>query len=295
MSDNTTYQQQLAQEADLWGSESQRMAGVVPPEWRYHRHLRHNVIVHGENVDRLLEQIKPGMMVLELGCASGWLTLAMAQKGANATGRDLSEKSLSLARAYYESIRDRVPGNVQYEAADLNQVVLPPETYDVIVVKGVLHHLVNLEHVIGEIYKALKPGGLLWVDDTNRDEALLSVLAAGAFTFILATRTSYADKFRALLKFGLRTPSRVQASIEAHGLSPFEGAGREHDWLKLIYQKFHVERRANLPAFTGYVSAQWIAPDAIAIPVLKVIRVIDRLLIYLKILRNTSVVLYARK
>jgi hypothetical protein len=120
-------------------------------------------------------------------------------------------------------------------------------------------------------------------------------LLAGAFAFVLATQTSYGDKVRALFKFGLKTPSRVQASIEAHGLSPFEGAGREHDWLQLVYQHFAVERRVNLPAFTGYVSAQWIAPDSVAIPILKVMRAFDRLLIRLKLLRNTGVVLYARK
>jgi len=295
MTDNTIYQQQLAEEAEAWGSESERMAGVVPPEWRYHRSLRHNVIVHGEQIDELLKLIRPGMKALELGCASGWLTLALAQAGADATGMDLSEKSLSVGRAYYESIRPTVSGTVTYAPVDMNHLQLPAETYDVIVVKGVLHHLVNLDQVIREVHRSLKPGGLLWVDDTNRDESLPSVLLAGAFAFVLATPTSYGDKIRALFKFGFRTPARVQASIEAHGLSPFEGAGREHNWLELIDRQFRVERRVNLPSFTGYVSAQWIAPDAIAIPVLKAMRTVDRSLVRLKLLRNTGVVLYARK
>jgi 2-polyprenyl-3-methyl-5-hydroxy-6-metoxy-1,4-benzoquinol methylase len=295
MTDNTTYQEQLSQEAEAWGSESERMAGVVPPDWRYHRNLRHNVIVHGEQIDELLKLIRPGMKALELGCASGWLTLALAQQGADAVGMDLSEKSLNVGRTYYESIRETVKGSVTYGTVDMNHLQLPPDTYDVIVVKGVLHHLVNLDQVISEVHRSLKPGGLLWVDDTNGEEALPSVILAGAFAFLLATSTSYADKFRALFKFGFRAPSRVQASIEAHGLSPFEGAGREHDWLKLIYQNFNVQRRVNLVSFTGYVSAQWIAPDSIAIPVLKVMSVFDRLLIRLGLLRNTSIVLFARK
>src|SRR5689334_6156952 len=112
MNDNITYQQQLSQEAEAWGSESERMAGVVPPDWRYHRKLRHNVIVHGEQIEALLKMIRPGMKVLELGCASGWLTLALAQQGADATGMDLSEKSLAVGRSYYESIRSTVKGTV---------------------------------------------------------------------------------------------------------------------------------------------------------------------------------------
>ncbi len=295
MNEDAIYQKQLAQEAEAWGSESERMAGVVPPDWRFHRNLRHNIIVHGEQIDELLKLIAPGMKVLELGCASGWLTLALAQQGANATGMDLSEKSLYVGRTYYESIRKTVKGSVSYVPVDLNNLNLPTDTYDVIVVKGVLHHLINLEQVVREIQHSLKPGGLLWVDDTNGEESLPSVLLAGAFAFLLATPTSYADKIRALFKFGFRAPSRVQASIEAHGLSPFEGAGREHNWLKLVYEQFKVERRVNLPAFTGYVSAQWIAPDAIAIPILKKMRAVDRLLIRLKLLKNTGIVLFARK
>jgi len=295
MTENTTYQQQLAQEAEAWGSESERMASIVRPDWRDHRKLRHNIIVHGEQIEELLKLIHPGMKALELGCASGWLTLALAQQGADASGMDLSEKSLNVGRAYYDSIRSTVKGTVTYAPVDMNHLQLPAETYDVIVVKGVLHHLINPEQVIDEVHRALKPGGLLWVDDTSGEESLPSVLLAGAFAFILATPTSYGDKIRALLKFGFRTPSRVQASIEAHGLSPFEGAGREHDWLKLIYQQFTIEGRVNLPAFTGYVSAQWIAPDWIAIPILKAMRAVDRLLIRMKLLKNTGVVLYARK
>ncbi len=50
MNEDAMYQKQLAQEAETWGSESERMAGVVPLDWRFHRTLRHNVIIHAEQV-----------------------------------------------------------------------------------------------------------------------------------------------------------------------------------------------------------------------------------------------------
>ena len=292
---DTTYEEKLTAEAELWGGEFDRLAQSAPPDWRYYRNLRHNVIMHTADVDELLNHIKPGMKALELGCATGWISLAMAQRGAEVMGRDLSEKSLAIARAYYESIKDQVSGSVHYEQADLNTIQLPENTYDVIVVKAVLHHLINLEHTISEIHKALKPGGLLWVGDTNGEEATSTVLIAGALCLVLPTATSYADKFRALLKFGVRAPSRVKASIQAEGCSPFEGAGREHDWLKLITEQFKIERRVDAPAFTGYVTAQINAPDWFALPVLKLLRAIDRPLVRIGLLHNTGVVLYARK
>jgi 2-polyprenyl-3-methyl-5-hydroxy-6-metoxy-1,4-benzoquinol methylase len=245
MTDNKTYQEQLSEEANGWRSDSEYMAGIVPPDWRYHRNSRYNLIVHGEQIDELLKLICPSMKELKLGCVSSWLTLALTQQGADAVGIDLSEKSLKIDPTYYESNRETVNGGVT--------------------INGVLHHWVNLDQVISEVHRLLKPSGLLWVDDAK--EALLGVIWAGVFAFLLATLTSYADKIHALFKLDFRSPSRLQASIEAHGLSLLEGPGRQHDWLKLFYQNFTIQRRVNLASFTVYIYVQWIAPDSIAFPV----------------------------
>lgn len=99
----------------------------------------------------------------------------------------------------------------------------------------------------------------------------------------------------ALRRFGFRAPERVKASIQAEGLSAFEGAGREHDWLKLIAERFTIERQIAAPAFTGYVTAQLKMPDWAALPLLKTMRVVDELFVKLRVLKNTGVIVYARK
>ncbi|MCB9450403.1 MAG: class I SAM-dependent methyltransferase [Anaerolineaceae bacterium] len=289
------YEQQLAGEAELWGTDAERQAQETPPDWRYHRSLRHNIIYHQADIDAFLEHVQPSMATLELGCASGWLTLAMAQRGANATGMDISDKALNVARRYYETIQETVNGSVTYEVADLNTLELPAATYDVIAVKGTLHHLVRMDHVIAQIYKALKPGGLLWASDSHGEESLPTVLVASGLMFLLPTQVSYGEKLRGLLRFGLKSPSRIKASIEAEGLSPFEGAGREHDWVKLIGERFTVERRVDSPAVTGYITHQVKLPDWAALPLLHGLCAVDRLLVRFKLLRNTGVILYARK
>ena len=86
-----TYEQKLQQEAELWGTEAQRMATELPPDWRAHRHLLYNVINHRADIDALLSRVQLGMHTLELGCASGWLSLAMAK----ATTAASSELALS--------------------------------------------------------------------------------------------------------------------------------------------------------------------------------------------------------
>lgn len=290
-----SYDQKLEQEAELWGSEAERMAGVIPPDWRYHKSLWHNVILHGEHISALLDTIKPGMRTLELGCASGWLTLAMAQRGADATGLDISKKSLAVARDYYTSIQDEVIGTAIYEYADLNQLDLAPATYDVVVVKGTLHHLVNMPQVIDTVHAALKPGGLFWIEDEARDVSGGAALLSSALMFILPTHVSYKDKIGGLLKFGFNAPNRIKASMEAEGLSPFEGAGRDHDWLTLVSEKFTIDRLINAPAVTGYITAQIKMPQAIALPFLRGLKVIDQLLVKLGLLKNSGVTVWARK
>lgn len=291
----TDYEGDLRAEGERWGVEAASQAQQTPPDWRFHRRLRHNLLMHTADIDALLGHIQPGMRTLELGCSSGWLTLAMAQRGAHATGIDVSDAALRIARDYYAQVRDETPGEVEYEAADLNYLDLPASTYDVVAIKGTLHHLMRMDHVIAEIEKALKPGGLLWVSDSDGDEAFSSVLTASALMFVLPTHVTYGEKFRGLFRFGLRSPSRIKASMEAEGSSPFEGAGRDHDWVALIEERFDVVQLARAPAVTGYLTAQVKLSEGLAIPLLHAIRAGDRLLVRAHVLHSTGVVLYARK
>lgn len=289
------YQQSLDQEAAIWGRVAQEQSESIPPDWRVHRTLRHNRIMHTADIDAMLSHVQPGMRALEIGCHSGWMTLAMAQRGAQAHGLDISSEAVGIARQYYESVADQVSGRATYEVADLNAIELPAEHYDMVVAKGVLHHLVRMDHVIAQMHHTLKPGGLLWVHDTHGDEAFSTVLAASAVMFVLPTQTPYREKLKGLLTFGLRAPQRIQASMQADGLSPFEGAGRDHDWLHLIQQQFIVEKRIDKPAITGYITAQLKLPERIAVPLLKALYAIDAQLVRFKVLRNTGVIVYARK
>lgn len=289
------YDDKLKQEAELWGEVDAMHAANVPPDWRYHRELRHNAIMHTDDIERMLAAIQPGMKTLELGCASGWLTLAMAQRGADALGLDVSEQSLDIGRQYYETVKDEVSGSVTYRYADLNTLELEPNTYDLIITKGTLHHLVGMEHVIQQVHRALKPNGLFWVSDQDGDESLFTALFAGALMFVLPTTVSYGDKFGGLMKFGANAPERIKASMEAEGLSPFEGAGREHDWVKLVHEAFTVERKIVKPAITGYITHQLSMGDTMALPLLRSLRAFDGLLVRLGLLKSTGVILYARK
>jgi SAM-dependent methyltransferase len=68
-------------------------------------------------------------------------------------------ETIELCAEVNEDIRikdrriDTLPG-------DLNFVQLPENAYDFVLCHGVLHHLINLEHVLDQINRSLKPDGL---------------------------------------------------------------------------------------------------------------------------------------
>lgn len=295
---SSSYEEQLAREGEVWGRAARDLAARIPPDWREHRHrLRHNVVMQGAYIDEFLSHIRPGMRVLDLGCGAGWLTLAMAQRGADATGIDISEESLNVAREYYESIREEVPGSARYELADLNHLSLAADSYDVIAVCGALHHLTHVRHTIEELHKALRSGGLFWASDVLGEEPRAAVYLTGALMFLLPIEVSYREKFAGLLRFGLRSPGRVKAAMEGEGFSPFEGTGREDDWYQLLRARFAERRTFHFCSITKYLAGQDMIrlSDRLALPILRGIAALERGLLHIGWLRGTGLVVYARK
>ena len=56
-------------------------------------------------------------------------------------------------------------GQLHYEVADINRMLLPEGTYDFIVAKMSLHHFEDLDHLYGQIRRALKPGGVFMFNE----------------------------------------------------------------------------------------------------------------------------------
>ncbi|MGH7786822.1 MAG: class I SAM-dependent methyltransferase [Candidatus Binatia bacterium] len=74
---------------------------------------------------------------------------------------ELSPYAIRKVRAGLGPLRRRV----RFIQADLNFAELPAGAYDVIWSSGCLHHVINLEHLLAQIDRALRPGGLFAVHD----------------------------------------------------------------------------------------------------------------------------------
>ncbi|MBI5288891.1 MAG: class I SAM-dependent methyltransferase [Chloroflexi bacterium] len=82
--------------------------------------------------------------------------------GLHLTFCDIADESLAR---WQRALGARFPGRVATMTADLNFVELPANTYDLVVSSSTLHHVINLEHVAGQINGTLTDGGLFFLQD----------------------------------------------------------------------------------------------------------------------------------
>jgi len=103
----------------------------------------------------LLPELK-GRRVLDLGCGFGWFCRWARQAGASLVqGIDVSEKMLARARA------ETPDAAVAYTRADLEQLELPPESFDLVYSSLAFHYIENLDGLLSQVHRALVPGGSL--------------------------------------------------------------------------------------------------------------------------------------
>ncbi|MDH3659307.1 MAG: bifunctional 2-polyprenyl-6-hydroxyphenol methylase/3-demethylubiquinol 3-O-methyltransferase UbiG [Alphaproteobacteria bacterium] len=165
--------------------------------------------------DRLIDWA--GKDVLDLGCAGGFMAEALAKRDANVTGIDPAEQAIAAARtrAGEEGL------SVRYDIGVGEHLPYSENAFDAVVCVDVLEHVEDLDKVIAESARVLKPGGLFLFDTINRN--LLARLVV----------ITMAEDVLKLLPKGTHDPARfirpdeIRAVFERHGLAPkaFTGLG----------------------------------------------------------------------
>jgi len=97
--------------------------------------------------------------VLEIGVGLGTDLKQFARAGCDCHGIDITQKHLSLTRRNF--MLEGIP--VTLSLCDAEKICYPDKTFDCIYSFGVIHHIPNVESVLEEVYRILKPGGILWV------------------------------------------------------------------------------------------------------------------------------------
>jgi ubiquinone/menaquinone biosynthesis C-methylase UbiE len=118
-----------------------------------------------KSAERLHLKVKPGMDVGEIGAGDGAMTVAVA-KAVGPQGRvyatEIDTNKLARIRARVEKAGLR---NVRVIQADDDTTNLPDACCDVIFMTAVYHHFTHPTETDTSIYRALRPGGVLAIQD----------------------------------------------------------------------------------------------------------------------------------
>jgi SAM-dependent methyltransferase len=107
-----------------------------------------------EFTERYLRQHSRGAKALDYACGDGDYALLMAEAGADAVGIDISPVSVSNAAKAAE----QRGASAKFAVMDCEDLEFPDNTFDLINVSGVLHHL-DVKRAYSEMARVLKPGG----------------------------------------------------------------------------------------------------------------------------------------
>ena len=103
--------------------------------------------------------------VLDIGCGGGFICEEFAKRNANVTGIDPSPSTIAEATRHAK----KMGFEIEYQAGTGEQLPFEDNSFDLISCCDVLEHVQDLEKVMQETARVLKPGGLYFYDTINRN------------------------------------------------------------------------------------------------------------------------------
>jgi ubiquinone/menaquinone biosynthesis methyltransferase len=103
-------------------------------------------------------------MALDLACGTGDIAFAMHDRGACATGLDITPRMIEIARA------KRTGDAPSFLVGDMMALPFPDASFDVVTTGYGIRNVPAIGGALGEIRRVLRPGGMLLSLDFNRPE-----------------------------------------------------------------------------------------------------------------------------
>ncbi|AOS91893.1 class I SAM-dependent methyltransferase [Mycobacterium intracellulare] len=172
-------------------------------------------------VDGLVERLRAGADVADFGCGSGHAVNVMAQAfpASRFTGIDFSEQAIATG---IREAADRGLTNATFESHDLSELD-KPEAYDVITVFDAIHDQARPARVLENIYRALRPGGVLLMADIKASSRLEENVGVPMSTYLYTTSLMHCMTVSlALDGAGLGTAWGTQLAVAMLGDAGFD-------------------------------------------------------------------------
>lgn len=198
------------QDADLWWSDNSHctlLLSMVPARLNYLCQLLRGRF--GEELSRVT--------VLDVGCGGGLFAEEVARLGCQVTGIDLSPSSIEIAQRHAEE----TGLSITYHVASAERLPFHDNAFDLVYCCDVLEHVNDVNAIITESSRVLKPGGIYLYDTINRTwlSKFLMIKLMQEWEWLRVIPSELHDWNRFI------TPEELHHMLTHHGLEPHDIIG----------------------------------------------------------------------
>lgn len=161
-----------------------------------------------------------GKRALDVGCGGGLLTEALAAKGAEATGIDLADEALEVARLH--GLESGVKATYRAISAEA-LAAESPAAFDLVCCLEMLEHVPDPASVLRAIAALVKPGGTVVLSTINRNPKAFALAVLGA-EYVLDLVPRGTHDYNKFIR-----PSELTAWARAAGLEPVQVQGLSYN------------------------------------------------------------------
>jgi SAM-dependent methyltransferase len=172
-----------------------------------------------------LPYLRPDMRLLDVGCGPGTITLGLAAAVApgEVIGIDREPSQVEKARAL--ASEHGLP-NVRFEIGNAEEIPYPDGSFDAAFEHTLLEHVANPGQVVREMFRVLKPGGIIGVADGDWDGFVL----AGRSSEALKASGALYERLWRLNGGDARLGHRNRVLLREAGFTQIQTTSRTIDW-----------------------------------------------------------------
>lgn len=101
--------------------------------------------------------------VVDVACGCGYGSKLLAEKANKVYGYDISKEAIDFAETYYNA------PNIEYAVADIRSLPLENQSVDMVISVETFEHVTEIETVISEVHRILKPNCFWCFSTPNTD------------------------------------------------------------------------------------------------------------------------------
>ena len=173
--------------------------------------------------------LRPGEVVVDLGCGGGLDVFLAAQKvgpAGKAIGIDMTPQMIALARKNAaRGVNGQPITNAEFHLAAIDRLPLPDASVDVVISNCVINLAPDKPAVFREIARVLKPGGRLAVSDIVLKKPLPPEVANDVMAYVgcIAGAIGIDDYRRGLAEAGFAHVEVVDSKADLNAYAKVEG------------------------------------------------------------------------